>query len=231
MIRYFSQGFSLLNKNIKLGVIFLVLQLISGLPNMVTQAGLFGTFVGIIASISLVISFVFWPALYKFFFLRMENKEVTNQLLVKETLMLARRLIVPAIILILFTFLIIAILTAILLSIGVDFSQNSTLVLGVLMFPLGVIGNLLVFTGIYFVIEKKSFWSSIKQSIAFALKNLKFVAAILVFSLLTQYFYLLVDVPGYVNNIVTIIVSYVNLGILATVIIYHHSKKKIELVD
>lgn len=188
VFEYFKTGFQLANKSYRVFLFAFILSLLDSIMNIFGESSL-----KIILQITgLVLSFIligYQFSLPVFLFSKQQGKGINLNTLLLTSLHNTKRLLLPFIALFVTAIIIfVIILFSVLYFSGGDIKSLQFPVLGfsiweIIIAVLMVPSSFLVFTPIYFSLEKKGLLSSFKQSIGLSFKNLKFIAVVAIVTL------------------------------------------------
>lgn len=242
---YFTKGFSLLIKNLDIYLISLVFSIILiinplFIGKIPSSTNFLNVILGLVVAL-LSLSYSFSVPL--FFNSLQQGNKLNSSYILHSTLRNAKRLMIPLVVLILglIGLVMTSILIIILLGLNPDnikiFTQDLSLPQSsgytTLMVLLGVIFSLLNFTSIFFSVENLGLFTSMKKSILFSFRNLKFTLMILIITLFSNLLTFLMD-PLILNQknvlfslIQSSVLGFVFLGTQISSLLYYQDHKSL----
>ncbi|OGH48434.1 MAG: hypothetical protein A3G66_01460 [Candidatus Levybacteria bacterium RIFCSPLOWO2_12_FULL_39_17] len=244
---YFLKGFYLANRSLDIYLLLVFLTLVAFLPSLLGQS-IIGKILQFITIPLFLIQFGFWMSIPSFLVDKQQHKLINYRNLVIITLRNAKRLIVPSIILsILFGILALLLIFYAAFSYaksGGDPSQiiraiqnltQSLLRWNPVFFIFPALFSFFVFTSIYFSLENKGFFGSVKRSVIFGFKNLNYIAIVFliyaIFYSISSLFPPTFEVPLSAQTNLGLLIrgilgQYMFLIIVASSLLYYQSKVK-----
>lgn len=228
LLNYLSKGIQLTNKSIDILLIGVVISLFTMFPSFYTDL----TVNSLLLIISLILVFLqigYFMTTPIFLVEKQHEKILTIQHLWTITLQSTKRLILPIILFIFFVIILTFVIASIIVVNGTNSIEryiNSLQGLNPIAFILTSIFSFFIFTSIYFSIEKKGVFGSMKNSIIFSFENIKFIILVIVINSLT--YIILGNIPTkneFVLVLSTILEMYISFIVTATALVFYQSKK------
>lgn len=241
---YFLKGFRLTNKSVDILFLSFLLSFTSYLPTFFANSAI-SSFVQLVSFTTLFINLGFTMSLPVFLLDKQQNKKLEVTQLKAIILTNTVRMILPGIALLVISGIlgILFFLMFVLASVSNPSDQKEIIAatqnIGNQLrqwnpfFLLFVIfSSFFTFTAIYFSLEKKGLFSSLKKSFLFSIRHWRFITIVIVINCIFYTYSVLLPISfesifGLIIR--TVITSYVNLLILASALIYYQHHKESHL--
>ena len=235
---YFLKGFSLANKSLDIFFISVLLSLASFIPDFLENSPI----IKILSFATFLLFFIqtgFSMSIPLFLVDKQQNKRLNYHDMWSVVLRNTKRMILPVILFLVlvmalgFTLLFITAFNTI--QSGGDFKQIVTSIQNLpnslqdwnpIFLVVTGLFSLLIFTPIYFSIENKGIFSSIKRSLIFSFKNLNFILILITIDGI--YSFISTLIPFSIENkiwLITVLGGYLNFIMTASAFLYYKSKK------
>lgn len=237
-LTFFSKGFFLTNRSLEIYLIGIVLSLIGVLVSLFKGSPV-GTVLKIVSFISIFFTFGFQMSVPLLLTLKQQTNHLAFNKAWSVILRNTKRMILPVI---LFGTLFMILLFSLLIwFIAMSHPTNSQAIVNVikniaeqmrnwnpLFIVLGIPFALFAFTPIYFSVENKGFFASMKRSISFSFKHLNFIMLLVLFGAINYTVITLIRIP--VENplgrvILSVITHYVGLILSASTLLFYQSSQ------
>lgn len=236
---YFRDGFVLANKSLEFAFITILFSLFFSYIPQLFGGSLVNIFLNLINVIVVFFSFGFTFSLPLFLLNKQKNKITDWNYIFETTIKNTKRLIIPGILLIVsifvFTFVVLFSLALMLRGSSIQITQfldqfgRSLSNWNLFMVIFTLAESLLIYTPLFFSLESKGLFDSIKKSLLYAFRHFKFTLIIIGISEITYTLISLLPVSWRINlgvqTINSIIYAYINLVVISS-ILFHYQKHK-----
>lgn len=226
---YFQSGLVLANRSLEIFIISAVLALLQ-ISIISPEGPILPVVLGLVSFIALLLSIGFSLSMPAFLLMKQQNKKIQPRELLSVTLANTRRSIVPLVLLLLlFAGIFILAIIALAVIVKPDSADFTRFFQGLegwnpvyQLFP--IISAFLVFTSIFFSLEKKGLIGSMKQSIKVSFKHLPFVIPVMLIGVVSYSLtnFLFPD-NSWGLTVNYIIHSYIGLAVISGALFYYQA--------